>query len=150
LGAFYQRTEMDGSPEVVLAPGLSGLQNDLLPGLFGDGIETTLKGYSALVRASLGKVDLTSITAYDENNFRPGYDLSTAFKTFVQDFGVGGAAYLANLPEKMFSQEVRLSGSFGHTLDWLVGGFYKRDRTHVTFSYLAVDEKTGKAVGSLA
>jgi iron complex outermembrane receptor protein len=153
LGELYQRYVMDGSSEVMVGPGFSGLQNSLLPGLQGDGIEETLQAYSAVLKVNLGAVKLTSLTGFNETHAKYGFDYS-AFEGYPggpaqQYFGVTGSGFISPSPENTFTQELRFSGSIGQAFDWLVGGFYKQDRLHDTNAVTAANSDTGLIVGYL-
>ena len=103
------------------------------PGRASSGL-TTDGGGSAEINWNLGKVSLTSITAYREYKAeQPGdVDYSNVDLLFRAD---NGNAYRQF---KTFSQELRIQGSaFDDHLDWLVGGYFSNEnlvvRDNLTF-----------------
>lgn len=77
-----------------------------------------------------GGMKLTSITAYSDFKTRAGneYD-GTAERIF--SFVTAGKI-------KSFAQELRLAGSAGDFVDWIVGGNYSRSKTRDTNSLLTI------------
>jgi iron complex outermembrane receptor protein len=79
-------------------------------------------GFSGNVNVTLSDtLKLQSITAYRHYNseFNTDTDLSPANVGFGQD----------KLDHSFFSQELRLNGEFGDTIDWTVGGYYSDQKT---------------------
>ncbi|WP_426164679.1 TonB-dependent receptor [Sandarakinorhabdus sp. DWP1-3-1] len=89
---------------------------------------TTDWGGSAQLDWNLGDAKLTSITAYRE--YKAGgaadIDYTNVDLTYRADDGNNYRRF------RTFTQEVRLQGSlFDDRLDWLVGGFYSREKLQV-------------------
>ena len=89
---------------------------------------TTDWGGSGQLDWDLGGVNLTSITAYRQ--YKSGgagdIDYTNVDLTYRADDGNAYRRF------KTFTQEVRLQGSlFDDKLDWLVGGFYSREKLQV-------------------
>jgi outer membrane receptor protein involved in Fe transport len=87
---------------------------------------------------------LTSISAYDH------FDRGTyvdADGTPVQNFAVLNEGYI-----RTFSQELRLAGKVGSTINWIVGGNYQHDSTYDVFQPHAANSslpfKIASAIGS--
>jgi len=149
LSALYQHNKTDSSPEEIAAPGLTSRQTNLLPGLQGDGIDTTVQAYSAVIKAKLGNIDVASLTGYNVTDAKTGFDATAYFAGPAQQYGVGGSGIIYNNEDRTFTQEVRFSGSLG-VVDWRVGGFYKQDRLNPTLDDIyATDLTTGAAVADL-
>src|SRR6185503_6162383 len=90
LSALYQKREVSGSSNIDVTPGSRDRQNDQ----FGTGVSNWQnKVYSAIVTASVGKSELTSLTAY---SYSPSDDLvdftapplTAALPFFYPDAGV--------------------------------------------------------------
>jgi iron complex outermembrane recepter protein len=145
LSALIQHLETDGS-NFSAPEGFGALQQDFL---IGTGSSTNdAQVFSAVIRAKLGSVDLTSITGYsrvrvtsinDASNFDAG--------ATEQYFGVGGAALHETVTTDKYTQEIRLSSSIGANFDWLVGGYWTRENTGQDDIAEAVDPPTGAGVG---
>jgi outer membrane receptor protein involved in Fe transport len=93
---------------------LGPLQQDFLPFLATPNtLHTRL--YSAELKAHLGGIDVTSVTAYGIYDDTYPADVSIFLPNAVQQ------GYANN---KQFSQEIRLSSTIGQKVDWMLGGFY--------------------------
>ncbi|WP_374598026.1 TonB-dependent receptor [Sphingosinicella sp.] len=91
--------------------------------------------YSGRVELDLGFADLTSITAYGKSRGLNNNDVTAVFGGLFQSlYGLpAGSATVVigdNNKTNKFSQEIRL-GATGETLDWLVGGFYTKEKSDV-------------------
>ena len=129
LGALYQDSRLEGSPQINLLPGLGDLQQSSLPGTGGQ--DTDIQSYSARVTVKLGSVDLASITGYNIDNYYINDDYSFAVGSLVPlalpGVAVAGTPIEQSNSTHKFTQEMRLSSSIGKQFDWLVGGFYTRE-----------------------
>lgn len=145
--ALYQHLEADGSSDINRLPGLGDLEQNYVPGL--GGYDRTIQSYSAVLRAKLAGLELTSVTAYNRNTYTNTLDFSSAYGKAVQaEFGVGGAGFFAiNTGNTKFSQEARLSGSIGSRLEWLGGVFYTNEDSPNRATIPAMDPATGHEVG---
>ncbi len=103
---------------------------------------TTDWGGSGELDWNLGAVKLTSITAYRE------YKAGGAADTDYTNVDISYRADNGNSYRrfKTFTQEVRLNGTlFDDRLDWLVGGFYSKEKLQ-----LAGNDKFGTQYGAFA
>jgi iron complex outermembrane receptor protein len=71
--------------------------------------------YTAVVHASLGGINLTSVSGYSTFDV---YNV-TDFSSFMPTLVLPGEGEI-----KQFTQEIRLSSTIGHSVDWLIGGYY--------------------------
>lgn len=127
LGALYQDSRLEGTPQIDVLPGLGDLQQSSLPGWQ----DTEIQSYSARVTAKLGSVDLASITGYNIDNYYINDDYTFAVGSLVPlvlpGVAVAGTPLEQSNSTHKFAQEIRLSSSIGTRFDWLVGGFYTRE-----------------------
>lgn len=91
------------------------------------------KQVNATLRATfdLGGAELTSVTGFID-----------ADRSYYTDLDASPATALEFIPTtdvRQFSQELRLAGQAGDRFDWLVGGFYSRDRIIVGSTGFADD-----------
>ncbi len=134
LSALVQQSNLHGSPEVDIQPGLGDLQqNDVR----GSGVyKKTIQAYSGTVSGKFGNVDLTSLTGYNVSRFTDVTDFSAAFPP--------ASVILESAKTAKFSQELRLSVPLGTRLEWLIGGFYTHENTDPTAQDLfAANRQTG-------
>lgn len=124
LNALYQDDKVDGLSEVTEAPGLGDWQQNYNVPL---GSQRTTEVYSATVRLNLGSADVTSISAYNENKFSNTTDSGLGFLS-EPVYGVSGAPLITWGKIEKFFQEIRVSIPIGQRWDWLVGGYYTRER----------------------
>jgi iron complex outermembrane recepter protein len=145
LSALVQKSRSGGSSESVLAPGLGDLEQNLMPGQ--GGFQRDITSLSATIKARLGEVDLTSVTGYLASRLVSSLDLSTLFGPYIEPvYGVTGSGFYQWNPIDKFSQELRLSGKFGHYADWLLGGFFTNEHGPQTQEFMANNLATGAAV----
>ena len=147
LGALLQNTTARGLAYVSIAPGLGDLQQNTLPGA--GQVDRDYKVFSAVVRAKLGGVDLTSISGYAINSLFDTYDYTQVYGSFLTPYfgGAGTIQYEHNKTEKP-TQEIRLSGHAGTLIDWLVGGVYTHENTSYIQDLESADSSTGAILGS--
>lgn len=146
LSALFQHQESDGADEV--DPTLGDLLQDKLIG--SGGIRKDVQVYTATLNAALGGVDLVGVTGYGVNDAHFSSDYTPFFGGLAESsFGLGGAPLLQDNLTRKFTQELRLSGSFGATLDWLLGGFYMNERSRADQSVPATDPTTGDTSGEV-
>jgi outer membrane receptor protein involved in Fe transport len=147
LSALYQNDKAFGLDEVDILPGLTGLQQNYLPGSGGNKI--TLEAYSAIFKASRRDYDLTSLTGFNINRGTQLLDWTFAFGSTVQSvFGVTGAPYKGADNVGKFVQELRLSIPIRRQLEWLIGGFYTHESDRSSFDVNAENTATGQIVGN--
>jgi outer membrane receptor protein involved in Fe transport len=123
-------------------------------GLPGTGLyRTQWELYSATVKARIADVDLVSVTGYTSNWYTNWTDFtgnSYISGTADKYYSVSGAAERNHYRTDKISQELRLSSSIGHWLDWLVGGFYTHERSPGSSQTLdAAGLTTGAVAGPL-
>jgi iron complex outermembrane recepter protein len=143
LTALYQKTKADGLSDVIVAPGLGDLQQNYVAGV--DHYEIVNQAYSAVLKARIGGIDLTSASGYSLNRSTTPFDFTFVFGTpFQQVYGVSGAPFITEIDFRKFSQELRLSGDFGERLDWLLGAFYTHEYAPSSQTLYAADAFTGR------
>ncbi len=146
LGALYQDTKGDGPFDI--QPSVGEFQQAYLRGT-GDYRNRTYH-YSATLAASLGAVDLTSISGYSINRYFHNFDFTASRGAFAQArFGVPGASSVQNYKTEKFTQEARLSAPVGQRFEWLLGGFYNRETSPQTADIYAIDPATGGRAGTI-
>lgn len=148
LSAVYQTSDRPGTSDVDVTLGGS-LQQSLLRGT---GVyNRKSQVYSATFLATLGQVDLTSVTGYTVDNTDTVQDLSVGIygSNAVTLFGVTGAAGRLDRSTKKFSQEIRASMPLGQRVHWLVGAYYTSEDTLADLNNRAANPATGATLGSL-
>lgn len=147
FSALYQYYRSNGASEVDVAQGLGPWQVNYLPNV--GGLERRVGSYSATLTAKLGGgVELTSVTAYGQDHSHASLDFSYAFgSSAYQGFGVTGAPYFDDEPLNKVSEEVRLQGSIGSRLDWLMGGFFADERDNSVQPIYAENPTSFQLVG---
>ena len=152
LNALYQVRNIYGSSNVDSTTGSFYQQTDM-PGTGRSRSETQM--YTATFNADLGGVDLTSITSYsraqsyDNLDFTasPLVEFAPIFPTLFPDQpGLGDLFYQEYNVDK-WTHETRLAGSFGDSVDWIVGGFYTKENGDYSLDNSAIDPVTGDTVG---
>jgi iron complex outermembrane receptor protein len=146
FSALYQDIKADGNSDVVSAPGLGPWQQNYIAGV-GGAYERTAQAYSAVVKAKLGKIDLTSVTGYNRLRTYTTLDFGYAFTPAVEKlWGVTGAPYIQTDIPKRATQEVRFSGTI-RKIDWLAGGFASHEQDPTHNAVYASNATTGQVVG---
>jgi outer membrane receptor protein involved in Fe transport len=141
LSALLQNTDRDGVSRVDLEPGLGDLQQHALPQTGRFNMKSHV--YSAILNAKLGVGELTSITAYNVNDYSDQLDLSYLY-------GADAGKSLEHNRTRKYSQEIRFSLPLGTRVDWLSGAFYTRERSDYVQDLQAVDLDTGAALSRAA
>jgi outer membrane receptor protein involved in Fe transport len=142
LSALFQDNRTYGSPNVMVGPGLEGLQQQALR--FTGGYDNKIEAYSAIATGNVAGFELTSVSGYSVNSTFLPQDVSSFFGTLTQDkFGVEGTVTLYEADTRKLSQEVRLSKSLGTHLDWLLGAFYTHEKSSVVSPIVAQDSADG-------
>lgn len=145
LSALYQYGRTNGAPDVNIGPGLKELQQSYLPGV--GGYKRAVGSYSAILNATLGNADLTSITGYGHDNTYHSLDYSAAFGAVANRvYGVTGAKIYNRDGNDKVSEEIRLSGTLWQDIDWLVGAYYSHETNHVNQDADAVNPLTNQVV----
>jgi iron complex outermembrane receptor protein len=121
--------------------------------------EESVQAYSAILKADLGGVDLTSVTGYNTTRNFAAFDYTPFFASLTRNgipgsgfngFGVTGTLLNVYNTTPTFTEEVRFSGSFWHSLDWLAGAFYEHAPSPGSGNYDTVtgsDPISGRVVG---
>jgi iron complex outermembrane recepter protein len=89
--------------------------------------------YSAVAKARLGEFTLTSITGYSIDKYAESFDESdlASYITPLPGFASDTAALILDYAQtRKFTEELRLTRSFGTKIDWLLGGFLDGENTH--------------------
>jgi len=72
---------------------------------------------NATINLGLGSVTLTSVTGWNKSNFNESQDLDQGVDLLFQTNQIDNF--------EAFSQELRLAGNIGDTVDWIVGGYFQ-------------------------
>ena len=153
LSALVQNLDGKGSPNIEVSSAYIPIAGALATAASqgDDPFMTKARLYTGRITADLGFGDLTSITAYGENRYQASPDQSVRFARLLDAFGLAGnRAVLSNsFRTDKFSQEVRLASSGGGALDWLVGGFYTKEKTRGLQTLDALNRASGALVQRL-
>lgn len=147
FGAIYQNVRLDGIPEVnesnsayyafasgfptslaaKLFPSLGDLQQNYVAGA--DRTSSVTQVYSLILKDNLGVVDLSSNTGYSNLRTISPVDGTPYFgPTYIQQGYQGiGAPLITDAHLHKLTEEIRVSGGAGSSLEWTVGGFYARE-----------------------
>lgn len=148
LSAMRQHGEYDGSSLIQVCgaaggPGTPGCtqrfvgQPSTTP-RFGDFVtnlappnerETKFSLYSARVKADLGPVNLTTVSAYGDFQSASTVDQTRSFGFLLPFYSASGGStpFLNADRTKKFTQEVRLESDRNEHVSWLLGGFYSHE-----------------------
>lgn len=96
--------------------------------------------YNALVNYDFGFATLTSSTSASKQNQTRRQDLTFNLSPLIELFsGVPNEIYLGqNTNSKKFTQEVRLASADNDRFEWLVGGYYTREKGYLFQEYITV------------
>jgi len=141
LNGFIQSNRIQGSPYVRFAPDTGPLQQRFLPNT--GYTYRNFKAFSANITKSFGNVELVSVTGYSVTKLFDSYDVTepTGQLTAVA-FPEEPGGYTDNIDKtktKKFTQELRVTGSIGENFDWLIGGFYTKEKTGWKQDWFATD-----------
>jgi iron complex outermembrane recepter protein len=146
VSAVYQDSRGDGVNDV--NPALGDLQQDYIRGV--GPWDKRLQAYSAVWKAKLGDVDLTSVTGYNVNTWGTSLDLSGSFSAIAQKvLGQPGAPLFSWGKTDKVTQEVRASIPLGQRFEWLVGGFFTHESSLFAENLSSENPLTGALVGTL-
>ncbi len=149
LGALYQNTRAQGNSDVDIQQGLGDLQQSYVRQAGRD--DHVAEVYSADLNYTVGRVKLTSISAYTVDKFSNWLDATQSSGAVPAAFGVNGAALFTHHDDTAFTEELRAAVRLTDRIDWLVGGFYSD--SHAADNYqtdYAVDKATGRIAGVVA
>ena len=101
--------------------------------------------YNGTIDYDFGSVGLVSSTSYGTLDQTAVVDASSQYGALLSGFfGVPlGAAVDQGMTQRRFTQEVRLASTGKQALEWVVGGFYTRERNELTQNLFGVDALTG-------
>lgn len=106
--------------------------------------------YSGIIGWDLGFADLTSVTSYGTLRQREFTDatfqlagLGDAIFGETGAPGPRGITLPATITQKKFTQELRLASADSDTFEWLIGGYYTREKGRILQSYLPFALDTG-------
>lgn len=89
---------------------------------------------SGVVNWELDSADLTSITAYQENQLQGTTDFGVAYSAILGSIfgpaGVNPYVLVTDATTKRFTQELRLTSESGGVLEWVAGAFYSDEKTN--------------------
>jgi len=152
LGAMYQVRDIYGAANVDTATGSFYQQTDI-PGTGRSRSATQM--YTAHIKADLGAVNVTSISAfsratnYDFLDFTasPLVTFAPVFPTLFPGIDPIGDVFRQAYNVNKFSHETRLSGTVGGSVDWVIGGFYTHEDAKYDLDNYAIDLATGATLG---
>jgi iron complex outermembrane receptor protein len=111
--------------------------------------ERKTAAYSAVLKANLNGINLTSVTGYNTSSAVDYLDASPFYASEVLSlFGVIGEPELNVHKATSVTQEIRLSGSLGQKFDWVLGGYYNHQANPFIQYLLATNPTTGAIAGS--
>jgi iron complex outermembrane recepter protein len=140
LSALIQDVSADGlSTAQSGANGLGVLEQEYLRDVGLYHARTNL--YTAVVHANVDGIKLTSVSGYSTFTVYNVTDFSSFLPTLV----------LPNEGEiKQFTQEIRLSSTIGHSVDWLIGGYFSNQDNDAGQQIFYTDPATGAYTSQFA
>jgi iron complex outermembrane recepter protein len=116
--------------------------------------DTRWQLYTATVNAKVAGLDVVSVTGYNINSLHNGGDLSGSsyiVQNVTQFFpGVLGSSSVNDYRTYKLSQEIRVSSSLRHWLDWTTGAFFTHENSSDSVQRIyAADINTGAVQGLL-
>jgi len=145
ISALYQDIRGDAPSEVNTGPGLGSWDQNYIAGA--GKYDKAIQAYSAVIKAKLGSIDLTSLTGYNSVRGTDALDFTFALPQTEPVFGVAGSLIRTKHTTDKFTQELRLSDTLWQRIDWMVGGFYTHEAGDVIQNITATDPVRGKDVG---
>jgi len=160
IAALVQNSYGNGNPTVnatvdpadgKFQPAQGGFIQTGLPGT--GTYRNAVQFYSATVNAKVSGLDIISLTGYGINRSQYNYDATLyglAPLVFPQFPTASGSAALFHQETDKLTQELRVSSSVGHWLDWLAGGFYTHETQPNYYGAIdANDINTGAYIGNV-
>ena len=150
LSAMLERTEADGRAVVGVDADNNPVEGDLdQQKLLPEPSTIDKKVFSGVATASLGELQLESLTGYSENAHDTLQDFS--FLGFLSDIAFGTTGSGVSLVDRnttyKFTQELRLSGPTDQRFEWRVGAFYTHERNASHENMFALDPATLAQIG---
>jgi len=142
LDALNQKNTSDGWSKVYNQPGLGDLQQNTTRGL--GALSVRKQAYDAIFKLDIGRGELTSTTAYSENELHDTLDYSVFYSGTVSAYlGVpAAAAFIEDFEGSKFSEELRFETQLGDRVDWLVGGFFTDEDVELTQQMFGLNATT--------
>ena len=157
VSGLYEHIMGNGVSEVDTYPGLRWLQQERIPDT--GTVDQTIQSYSAIVDYKFWNADLTSVTGFNTFQLVQSLDATPQFGVGLTPYGSPYVQTLLNLPGisgmrdnetpigNKFNEEVRLAVPFGKSVDWLLGGYYTRERSQETDYFIGENPTTGQQNG---
>lgn len=143
LSALYQDYESDGASEVNTT--LNELQQNYIRGTGPS--QGNAQAYSGTFTGQFGNLQLVALSGYNTRENQDAVDFSESVGGLLLPlYGVDGASLNTHGRTRKFTQELRLSGSIGTRVDWLVGAIYSHEQSDVEQDIPAIDPATGRVV----
>ncbi|MEO8721937.1 MAG: TonB-dependent receptor [Sphingobium sp.] len=141
LNGFMQSNRIHGSPYVRFAPDTGALQQRFLPRT--GYTNRDFSAVAATITKSFGDIDLTSVTGYSVAKLFDSYDVTEPTGPFTSTaFPQEPVGYTDNIDKtktRKFTQELRVTVPIGEKFDWLLGGFYTKEKTGWVQDWWATD-----------
>jgi iron complex outermembrane recepter protein len=149
LNGIHQQSDADGLFDIVVAPGLGDLQQNYIPQA--GRAKTRFDSFSAVLKAAVGRADLTSVTAFSEMQVDSRLDFTYAFGGPAMSlFNAPAALYQIDSPLEKVTHETRMTLPLGSHFEWLVGGFYAKEESSLADIRVdAIVPATGELQGQL-
>ena len=126
LSALVQNSTQHGSNQVLQSYLPNLLEQSFLPNTGGG--HANSQDYSITLKGRIANLDLTSITAYNSNSSSDSGDFTYVYGPYTQTlYGYSGNEVLSQDKTDKLTEELRLSTSFAHRFDWLLGLFYSHE-----------------------
>lgn len=154
LGALIQATKLYGAPDADVPtagyPQTANLGDLQQTRVAGSGwMNDTAQLYSAIVHGKFGAVDLISVTGYGLNSESNSLDYSYLVGPIMKGlFNVPSGVLLNHYFTTKVSEELRATMPLGEHVEWLLGGFFTSERTHLFQNIAGVEPSSGGVVGS--
>ena len=107
--------------------------------------------YNATIDYDFGGVGLVSSTSYGTLDQKTAEDASSVYApllSFIFQTPLG-AGLDQRLPQRRFTQEVRVASSAEQAVEWTIGGFYTHEKNRLSQNLFGVEAATGDRVPSL-
>lgn len=133
LGGFLQNISRDGQASVdytLAGVPIYGSLDQYRPAA--EPFSQQFRLGSATVVYEFGPTTLTSISSYQTVTSQIDTDISAQFVPLLARLGFGAFTAVVVSPEydtDKFTQEVRLASSSTESVEWLIGGFYTREKS---------------------
>lgn len=154
LSALAQRFSSDGADYSIIDSSFGDLQQAFLRGT--GTMTRESQAYSATLNAKLGPGELTVASGFGTNPFKSNYDLSPqlgflgpiVFPGFFSEGDAVGVPQINNTNTlDKFTQEVRYSGSMGKRWEYMLAGFYTREKFSIFAPALMINPITRESAG---